>query len=155
MNPTTDKTMVIRPFRRAARLAGMLSLLAIAACTTPAAPPPGAASHPSFTETGSASWYGAEHAGAKTASGSTFDPAKATAAHRSLPFRTVVRVTNTANGRMVKVVITDRGPYGKGRIIDVSAKAAQALGLKKDGTVTVRLEVLAEDQAEADKLATR
>jgi rare lipoprotein A len=153
--PEGDKTMVVQ-LHRIGRIAGLLSLIALAACTTPAAPPPGqpVAARPSFTETGGASWYGAELAGAKTASGTIFDPAKPTAAHRSLPFQTVARVTNVENGRSVKVVITDRGPYGKGRIIDVSAKAAQALGLKKDGVMTVKVEVLAEDQI-ADKTAVR
>jgi len=146
--------MVVQ-FHRIGRLAGLLSLVALAACTTPTAPPgQPVAARPSFTETGGASWYGAELAGAKTASGTIFDPAKPTAAHRSLPFQTVARVTNVENGRSVKVVITDRGPYRKGRIIDVSAKAAQALGLKRDGVVTVTVEVLVEDQT-TDKTAVR
>jgi rare lipoprotein A len=144
---------------RASRLAGLsaaLLLLAVAACTT--APPPSAgaiAPRPTYSETGNASWYGAEHAGAKTASGAPFDPAKATAAHRSLPLRTVARVTNTETGHSVKVVINDRGPFVRSRIIDVSAKAAQILGIKKDGIVRVRVEVLAEDQTEADGIAAR
>jgi rare lipoprotein A len=134
-------------------VAAALTLLTVAACTTAA--PPSTAPQPSYRETGSASWYGAEHAGEPTASGARFDPAKATAAHRSLPFRTVARVTNTENGRSVKVVINDRGPYAKGRIIDLSAKAAQTLGMKKNGVAIVKIEVLAEDQAEADAISSR
>jgi rare lipoprotein A len=156
VNQSIDGTIVRRePSSRLARLAGALALLAVAACSTTPPPTPASAPPPTYTETGIASWYGAEHAGAKTASGAPFDPAKATAAHRSLPLRTVARVTNTENGRSVTVVINDRGPFAKGRIIDVSAAAAQVLGIKHDGIALVRVEVMEEDQAEAHGIAAR
>src|SRR4051794_17524230 len=111
MSALTHKTIVVRPERgRSARLAAGLSLLIVAACTTPPSPPlQVTAPTPTYTEHGRASWYGVEHAGGTTASGAIFDPAKSTAAHRTLPLRTVARVTNTENGRSVKVVINDRG----------------------------------------------
>jgi rare lipoprotein A len=73
-----------------------------------------------------------------------------TAAHRTLDFDTVVRVTNLENGRTVKVRINDRGPYIRGRIIDLSSKAASTLDMKEDGEARVRLEIYAEDQTEGD-----
>lgn len=122
-------------------------LLGLAAC---AAPPPPAAPlpppRPVFSEQGDASWYGKDHQGNLTADGERFDMQALTAAHRSLPFNTMLRVTNLDNGRMVRVRINDRGPYVKGRIIDLSAAAATALGLHKDGVTAVRLEVFAADQ---------
>ena len=92
--------------------------------------------------TGTASFYGPGLAGNPTASGETFDPKQLTAAHRTLPFDSRVRVTNTANGRSVVVRINDRGPFAKGRIIDVSKAAAQQLGMVEKGTAPVRLELL-------------
>ncbi|MDB5410616.1 MAG: septal ring lytic transglycosylase RlpA family protein [Rhodospirillales bacterium] len=155
MSALIDKTMVVRPMRGClARLAAGFSLLIVAACATPS-PPPVTAPQATYTETGRASWYGAEHAGGKTASGAIFDPAKSTAAHRTLPLRTVARITNTENGRSVKVVINDRGPYVKGRILDLSARAAKQLGVGKNGVALVKIEVMAEDQAEADGIAAR
>ncbi|MEN9207775.1 MAG: septal ring lytic transglycosylase RlpA family protein [Gloeomargarita sp. GMQP_bins_120] len=91
---------------------------------------------------GWASWYGAEFRGQRTASGEPFNPQDLTAAHRTLPFGTRVRVTNLRNGRSVVVRINDRGPHLPGRVIDISAAAAQALGLIQMGTAPVRLEVL-------------
>jgi rare lipoprotein A len=120
-------------------------LLALAACAAPPrpAPPPEQAS---FSQEGIASWYGKTHQGRLTASGERFDTHKLTAAHRSLPLGTVVRVTNLDNGRMLKLRVNDRGPYIKGRILDLSDAAATALGLKEDGTAPVRIEVYASDQ---------
>jgi rare lipoprotein A len=141
--------------RALAGFACALSLLALQACTTASPPPPPQGNAPTYTETGTASWYGAAHAGNRTASGARFNPAKATAAHPSLPFNTVVRVINAENGRSVKVVINDRGPYVKGRIIDLSAKAAQLLGIKKHGVAPVTIEVMAEDQPGASGIAAR
>lgn len=80
--------------------------------------------------------------GQTTASGETFDPQALTAAHRSLPFNTKVRVTNPQTGRSVVVRINDRGPFKEGRVIDVSDAAAEVLGMKARGLVPVRLEVL-------------
>jgi rare lipoprotein A len=91
-------------------------------------------------QTGQASWYGAAHHGKRTASGSTYDQTKLTAAHRTLPFGTRVMVTNLSNGKSVEVEITDRGPYAGNRIIDLSRAAAQAIGMIESGTANVRLE---------------
>jgi rare lipoprotein A len=99
-----------------------------------------------YRKIGTASWYGAYHQGRLTASGARFDMNGLTAAHRSLPLATTARVTNLANGRTVTVTINDRGPYWHGRIIDLSARAAQLLGMKRQGTARVKIEVLASDQ---------
>jgi rare lipoprotein A (peptidoglycan hydrolase) len=97
--------------------------------------------HPGETETGLASWYGADQ-GHHTASGERFDQDAMTAAHRHLPFGTIVRVTNQLNGKSVDLRINDRGPWRHGRIIDVSSAAADVLDMKKQGTVPVTLLVL-------------
>lgn len=91
---------------------------------------------------GWASWYGPGFQGRRTASGEPFNPQGLTAAHRTLPFGTQVRVTNLRNGQAVVVRINDRGPHIPGREIDISTGAAQALGLIQMGTAPVRLEVL-------------
>lgn len=95
-----------------------------------------------WIEVGYASYYSREFAGRKTASGEIFDPMKLTAAHKKLPFGTLVRVTNLNNKRSVVVRINDRGPFVKGRIIDLSYKAALKLGMVSKGVVKVRLEVI-------------
>jgi len=92
-------------------------------------------------EEGLASWYGPGFYGKKTASGERFRIYKRTAAHRTLPFDTRVKVTNLRNGRSVIVRINDRGPFVEGRIIDLSRAAARALGMLRDGVVEVRIEV--------------
>ena len=92
--------------------------------------------------TGEASWYGPGFYGNRTASGAIFRPGTMTAAHRSLPFGTRVRVTNLNNGRSQVVVINDRGPFAGGRIIDLGEGAARVLGVKSSGVASVRLEVL-------------
>ena len=91
---------------------------------------------------GMASWYGYDGSGNKTASGERYNPEGLTAAHRSLPLGTKIRVTNTRNGRSVVVRINDRGPYIRGRIIDLSAGAARLLGMIGSGVAPVSLEVL-------------
>ena len=93
-------------------------------------------------ETGVASWYGAKHHGKRTASGELFDQSKFTAAHPTLPWGSIVKVTNLANGKSVEVRITDRGPYGKGRIIDLSRAAAKVLGMLGTGVAQVKIERL-------------
>ena len=93
--------------------------------------------------TGCASWYGGDWHGRRTASGERFDMRQMTAAHRTLPLGTLVRVTNTANGRQVELRINDRGPFVGGRVLDVSAAAAQSLGFYANGICTVRVDVLA------------
>ena len=91
---------------------------------------------------GSASWYGGQFHGRTTANGERYDMNGLTAAHRSLPFGTRVRVTNLRNGRSVTVRINDRGPYVGKRIIDLSRGAAQAVNMIRMGVALVRLEVL-------------
>jgi rare lipoprotein A len=91
---------------------------------------------------GMASYYGRELAGNRTASGERFDPAQLTAAHRTLPFGSLVRVTNTANGDSVVVRINDRGPFSHGRVIDVSHAAAREIGMHRSGTARVTLALL-------------
>jgi rare lipoprotein A len=92
---------------------------------------------------GMASYYAEPYHGRKTASGEIFDSYKAlTAAHRTLPFNTLVRVTNKTNGREVEVRINDRGPFVNGRVIDVSLRAAQELDMVRAGTAPVRLTIL-------------
>lgn len=93
-------------------------------------------------QTGTASWYGQEHAGRRTASGATFDPGRLTAAHASFPLGTKVCVTHLRSGRTVIVTINDRGPYVRGRIIDLSEQAARQLGMLETGLAKVRLKVM-------------
>ena len=92
-------------------------------------------------EEGLASWYGGRFQGRLTASGELFDTRQLTAAHKSLPFGTLVLVTNLENGRSVTVRINDRGPFVPGRVIDLSLAAAAAIGLAGRGVAPVRLEV--------------
>lgn len=94
------------------------------------------------SETGIASFYGPEFSGRKTASGEIFDPEAFTAAHRTLPFGTLVRVTHLNNNRSVEVRINDRGPFIKGRIIDLSPAAARQLDMIRSGTARVRITVI-------------
>lgn len=91
---------------------------------------------------GIASWYGRNFAGRRTASGERFDPGDLTAAHRSLPFGSMVRVTHRDSGRSVVVRINDRGPFTRGRVIDVSEEAARRIGLIGPGHGPVELELL-------------
>ena len=95
-----------------------------------------------YTAFGLASYYDPEFQGNLTASGEIYDPTALTAAHRDLPFNTRVRVTNMESGQQVVVRINDRGPLDDARILDVSEKAAQKLGIFGSGTARVRLEVL-------------
>ena len=91
---------------------------------------------------GLASWYGPGFAGRRTSSGEVFDPGQLTAAHRTLPFGTVVRVVNLDNGRAVQVRINDRGPFKPGRVIDLSRAAAEQLDMVRAGVAPVRVEPL-------------
>lgn len=92
---------------------------------------------------GVASWYGDHWQGRLTAGGKPFDDRKLTAAHRTLPLNTRVRVTNLETGRSVEVTITDRGPYVDGRVIDLSAAAAKRIGMVKEGLVPVQITTVA------------
>ena len=89
-----------------------------------------------------ASFYGHEFAGRRTASGERYDPHRLTAAHRTLPFGTLLRVTNLDNGRSVVVRVNDRGPQRQDRIVDLSKRAAQRLGFADAGLARVRIEPL-------------
>jgi peptidoglycan lytic transglycosylase len=95
-----------------------------------------------YVEEGIASWYGVPFDGHRTSDGEIYDMHQFTAAHRTLPFGTVVRVTNLINGRQTEVRINDRGPFVANRIIDLSLAAARAIALVGTGTAPVRLEVL-------------
>ena len=95
-----------------------------------------------FEREGIASWYGGKFHGRLTANGERFDANKLTAAHKTLPFGTVVKVTNTDNGRTVTVRINDRGPFVENRIIDLSRGAAERLEMTGTGVAQVRLEVI-------------
>jgi rare lipoprotein A len=129
----------------------------------PVAPPPIAAQEPTaspqpspqqqsstaepfFTQAGLASFYGPAHDGKLAANGKNFDHRDLTAAHRTLAFGTLVRITNLANGRTVTVEITDRGPHIKGRVIDISLAAARQIGMQTKGVARVRLEAFQADQ---------
>ena len=108
----------------------------------------------SYTEEGQASWYGPGFHGRQTANGEQFDTYDFTAAHRTLPMPSVVRVINLENGNTILVRINDRGPFKRDRVIDVSQNAAKALGFNQQGTTRVRVEFLPEESrmvAEAAK----
>jgi rare lipoprotein A len=152
--------------RRTLCLSLLLVVIGLAGCATqvppsgppqpPVAPQPPAQPSPPlqsstderfFTQTGLASFYGAAHQGKTTADGNSFDQNDLTAAHRTLAFGTMVRVTNRNNGRTVKVKITDRGPHISGRIIDLSSAAARALDMEQSGVTRVSVEAFRADQA--------
>ena len=103
----------------------------------------------SFHQTGRASWYGRAFHGRKTASGERYDMNALTAAHKTLPLASFVRVTNTINNKSVVVKINDRGPYVHGRVIDLSYAAARLLGFRKAGTARVKIEGLTQQEAKA------
>ena len=99
-----------------------------------------------FEQTGKASWYGADFHGRKTASGVPFNQHAFTAAHRTLPLGTEVKVTSLETGRAVVVRINDRGPFIDGRIIDLSKRAASELGMEDAGVAPVKVETLRDVQ---------
>jgi rare lipoprotein A len=109
---------------------------------------PSRVERPVFAQVGLATCYGGRTVGRETASGERLARHSLTAAHRSLPFGTIVRVTNLENGRVVKVRINDRGPnvHRRARILDLSMDAAVALGLRPCGIARIRIEELASDQ---------
>jgi len=107
------------------------------------------------SETGIASWYGPGFHGKKTANGEIFNRNELTAAHRTLQMPSIVRVTNLENGRSIVVRINDRGPFAHGRIVDLSEKAADLLGMKTKGTAKVRLDVLEEESRTVANAAKR
>jgi len=91
---------------------------------------------------GQASWYGSKYHGKRTASGERYNMRAYTAAHKTLPFGTIVRVTNTNNGKSVDVKINDRGPFVKGRVIDLSRKSFEQIGNINAGTLPVKIDVI-------------
>lgn len=95
--------------------------------------------------TGQASLYSKKFHGKRTASGERYNKAAYTAAHKSLPFGTIVRVTNTANDKKVDVKINDRGPFVKGRVIDLSRKAFEQIGDIEKGVAPIKIEILDDD----------
>jgi rare lipoprotein A len=95
-----------------------------------------------YKEKGLASWYGEQYQGRTTASGETFDFHRKTAAHRKLPFGSLVRVKRRDNGRETVVYVNDRGPFVRGRIIDLSKAAAEDLDMIRDGLAPVRIKVV-------------
>ncbi len=121
-----------------------VAILAAAAvsCGGPPKVEPDMARTPERATLGIASWYGPGFDGKQTASGERFNKSHLTAAHRSLPFGTIVRVKNLQNGRSVDVRINDRGPFIKGRIIDLSEAAASQIDLKHRGIGEVEVRVL-------------
>ncbi|KZB68058.1 hypothetical protein AUP42_11330 [Thalassospira lucentensis] len=106
-----------------------------------------------YKETGIASWYGPKFHGKKTANGEIFDQYEVSAAHRTLPMPSVVRVTNLENGRSLKVRINDRGPFAHSRIIDMSRRAAQLLGFEQKGTAKVLVEVIEDESRQIAAIA--
>lgn len=144
---------------RVQRLAASLlpvALLATAllatACRT-SRPAPERPARPGSVERGVASWYGEPFHGRRTASGEVYDMHRFTAAHRTLPFHTLVEVTNLDNKRSVRVRITDRGPFVRGRIVDLSYAAAREIGLIGPGTARVELRVLEAGEPRVRKAA--
>jgi rare lipoprotein A len=114
----------------------------------PSGPPPAIEHQPAiagqYVEEGVASWYGVPFNGRRTSNGEIYDMHTFTAAHRTLPFNTVVRVTNLRNGKQTEVRINDRGPFVANRIIDLSLAASQAIEMVGTGTAQVRLEIVSE-----------
>ena len=132
---------------RVFRLIAVVATLALAACADlPFNIPGNGSERPTFSELGLASWYGRGHHGKRTANGERFDMNHMTAAHKTIELGTVVRVTNLETGDTVKVRVTDRGPYIRGRIVDLSDKAARRLGIREAGIARVRVEIFASDQ---------
>ena len=121
--------------------AGLLATLALNPFSTVAAADPG------FKQKGVASYYADRFQGRKTASGVRYDKGALTAAHKTLPLGTKVRVTNLKNGESVEVEINDRGPHVKGRVVDLSKAAARELGMMSAGLVKVEVEVIAANDA--------
>jgi rare lipoprotein A len=117
-----------------------LALALLAGCSsTPKSSAPVARG---LSESGQASYYGNEFHGRKTANGERFDQNQLTAAHRTLPFGTRLKVTNTQNGKTVVVRVNDRGPFVKGRVIDLSSSAFRSIAQLNSGVVPVRIQVI-------------
>jgi len=139
------------------RRASPVVFFLLSACSlSPFARPPGdvpPVKGPS--QVGIASWYGPGFHGRRTASGSVYDQHKLTAAHQTLPLGTRVMVTNLQNGSSTEVTVNDRGPFVKGRVIDLSYAAAQTLGMVGSGTTPVRLEVIQDGEGKIARIPER
>jgi rare lipoprotein A len=127
-----------------------VTVIYLAACSLPASRIPPPVTAPRVSQTGIASWYGPGFHGKPTASGVVYNQHDLTAAHQTLPLGTRVLVTNLDNGRSIEVLINDRGPFAKGRIIDLSYAAGETLGMIGPGTIPVRIEVVGN---RADKIS--
>ena len=127
-----------------------VAVMWLAACSVPPSRIPPPMISPRASQTGIASWYGPGFHGKTTASGVIYNQHDLTAAHQTLPLGTRVLVTNLDNGRSIEVLINDRGPFAKGRIIDLSFAAGENLGMIRPGTIPVRIEVV---DSGADKIA--
>jgi rare lipoprotein A len=137
-------TMSHHPFILAVLLVSTVVFSGCATTHRPSTPPASAGLEPvpGWKERGVASWYGPGYKGKATASGIRYDPSAFTAAHRTLAFGSIVEVRNLQNNRVLLVEINDRGPFIKDRIIDLSERAAQDLGLIGPGTATVELRLM-------------
>ena len=124
----------------------LLAAFVAGACVSPWA---GRRGEPGYKQNGVASWYGPGFHGKKTANGETYDMDAMTAAHKELPFESIVEVVNRDNGRRVRVRINDRGPFVKGRIIDLSRAAADAIGMIGPGTARVTIRVVSAGRGPA------
>ena len=132
-------------FESAIPLGAVIFLLFLSACALPrarVAVPVTTGTDGRLSQTGIASWYGPGFHGKPTASGAIYNQNDLTAAHQTLPLAARVMVTNLSNGRSTEVTINDRGPFAKGRILDLSYGAGQALGMIGPGTIPVRVEVI-------------
>lgn len=143
------------PWLAASVLLGACHRVTPPAEPVPAAPVKPARPAPVVYEEGIASWYGRAFDGRPTASGEIFDSGALTAAHRRLPFGTLVRVIDVETGGEVVVRINDRGPYVDGRIIDLSRAAADSIGMIRAGTATVRLVIVRQPRDPGHPLAFR
>ena len=120
----------------------LCTLIALTLQGCSSTPKAGASQPVGHTETGMASFYGNEFQSRKTSNGEIFDQAKHTAAHRTLAFGTRLKVTNTQNGKSVVVRVNDRGPFAKGRILDLSSSAFKTIASLNTGVIPVRIEII-------------
>lgn len=130
--------------RLAVPACALLIATGLAACSSPPPSPAAEAPAPAApVQRGEASYYGPQFEGRRTASGARFDPGSDTAAHRTLPLGTVAEVKNLETGQAERVTIRDRGPYVRGRVIDLSPRTAERLGMKHRGTAPVQVTPIA------------
>lgn len=150
--PETAATNAVAPAAPAMPAAPAVAATPAVAPTPLAEQQPGEpdpASAKAADQVGIASWYGTQEQGRLTANGERFDQRKLTAAHRTLPLDTKVKVTNLENGKTIEVRVNDRGPYIPGRVLDLSTQAAKMLGMEKEGLALVRIEILPDQLASA------